>query len=511
MAGPAMAASLSDIQNEISTQLPTTGTQQITAAKLRGVLSDIAAFIVAPTAGLRYAAIPDLACGSDMSAVLQSELNAVGVGGTLVLPAGCIRYGGATVTSPASVHIKGQGDPAVGGSGGTQLNSTRTSGVGLILVGTGASLEHLWFYNAQGSTTQVAIQQGDGENPQKQFLRDIHIEGFGIGIDVHDGFNWTHDNVQTYAAKQYNVRARNVVNGDQGDWSIVNSNIAGCVTCLQYESGGGGKIANTKIIGGTTGINANFTASTSDFQVASTVSIENFTGPAVYIGATGIGFLGNVTLEPQIATNGNCIEINQGAGRVSVPMSANLFCGGYAVQVTGGSEMNLAPTVGFANSGAFFVTGGTKINKDTSHILNVQNGILLIDQRSTDPGNETNNLKFSFSPTNISGTYRSMFTLRNGAFNAITVDQDIHALINGVGVAGQSRSDIYTRGSGTSSQTNIRNTSAGAAFDTQYVMSNADGTIDIQGRLNAAGGGSSFRGDVTVKVTGGPTYFAFTQ
>ncbi len=474
--------------------------------------------------------LTDLTCAMDQSINLQNASAAAGVGAALVVPAGCIKFGDSTIELQASQHILGQGTSGPANSSGTLLYNSGTRGTGILLVGDGASIEKVTLKNTTapnndtsiGKSEAVAVQQGNGENPQKQLLRDVVIVGFGTGIDVHDGYNWTHDNLLVTGALTYNYRIRNLVNGDQGDWTIDHSTISNCngKACLLMESDSGGRISNTKFISGgtnTSGIDVNISTATaqccSDLTIASTVSIENFGGPAIRIASTRGTVFANITIEAQISTNGDGIVVGDNVANLTVTPSCHIISGGHAVTIAGNANTQniiLSPSVNASALSAIYITGGSRISYDTRFInANRAAGtsVIVEDSRSSPvSGNETHLVRYGTGLNGItsSASYVTVATLQLPVFSSLSVELDFNGRVEGVDSSAFSRKLLFRRGTAEATlvATVYDSGVSGAAVDFQAETLSADGTISFRFRRNAAGGGTAVRGRFEINVKG---------
>ncbi len=474
--------------------------------------------------------LTDLTCSVDQSINLQKASVAAGAGAELRLPAGCIKFGASTITLLPGQHVIGEGNSGPTAQTGTLLYASGNSGIGLILVGDGASIEKIALKNTTApnndtpvsASAAIGIQQGNGENPQNQLLRDVVLVGFSTGIDVHDGNNWTHDHLLVTGALTYNYRIRNLINGDQGDWSIDHSTISNCngKACLRMESDSGGRISNTKFISGgsdSIGIDVNIVTTTqrccSDLAIASTVSIENFNGPAISLASTGGTVFANITVEAQISTNYDGIVVGHNVANLTVAPSCHIISGGHAVTVAGNANtrnINLAPTVDASVLSAIYITGGSPINYDTRFIhVNHKPGIsvLVEDTRSgAGFGNETHLVRCGIAVNGLasSSAYVTVASLQLPIFSGGAVELDFNGIVEGVDASSFSRKLMFRRGAGAAAlvATLYDSGVSGAPVDFQAVTTSADGIINFNFRRNAAGGGTQVRGRVDMDVKG---------
>src|SRR5437868_2937341 len=92
-------------------------------------------------------------------------------------------------------------------------------------------------------------------------------------------------------------------------------------------------------------------------------------------------------------------------------MAAYIFSNtGHAVTVTGGNVIRLAPSVDHSALSAYYITGGSAINKDTRNIKEVANGLLVEDTRTGPSGNETDTLEYTITtpPLTSSSSYTTL-------------------------------------------------------------------------------------------------------
>lgn len=154
--------------------------------------------------------------------------------------------------------------------------------------------------NASNSPTAQSIGIYYG-NASFMHMRDSWVAGFGMGIDIKNGYQWQMDNVSVTDAHIIGMRVQDSLFNDAGDSRIHNCSFAQSTvrgagsTLFQYISGGGLIMANCKFNGGGAG---SYPAICIDAPLLGTVdfnvhdcSFENFTQSAFNVHTvTGAGF-----------------------------------------------------------------------------------------------------------------------------------------------------------------------------------------------------------------------------
>jgi hypothetical protein len=281
-----------------------------------------------------------------------AALNGAG-GGVLYFPHPSVYYkvtGALTaITVPVLVLGDGMGsyDVAVAGS---EVRCTSATAVLFTINAKTAKFQNIFLHNTATTPTAGAGVLVDGSYiGQKVDFDSVHIFGFYDDLDVKVGAQWSLVNTFIVAPVRYGVRVRNTVNGDAGDWSIVNSNfyaqVRDATAALQIESSGGGKISNTKFNMGNDSHSfgdmvhaANPATATSILEFVN-CSFENYTGDAIditgpnwaLINAIGCQFgqyLGNTSGRPIKINNvgyaniGFCIFIGSGTTTAAIDLTS---------------------------------------------------------------------------------------------------------------------------------------------------------------------------------------------
>lgn len=228
-----------------------------------------------------------------------ADLNAAG-GGVLYFPHPSVYYKVTAaldaITVPVLILGDGMGAYDVS-EAGTEIRCTSATAVLFTVNAKVGKVANILLRNSHATPTAGAAVLVDGSYiGQKVDFDAVHVHGFYDGIDVKVGAQWSMVNILIVAPVRYGVRVRNTVNGDAGDWSIVNSNfyaqVRDATAALRIESSGGGKVANTKFNQGND--------SPTPFRFADMVSAAN---PAT---ATSILLFTNCSFENY---DGNGIDI----------------------------------------------------------------------------------------------------------------------------------------------------------------------------------------------------------
>jgi hypothetical protein len=196
---PVLAASLSDIQSEISSQLPSGS--QIGAAQLRGVLNDMASYS-SSIGDHRLEQYGTVTAGMDITSLVNTAATALcPSGGTLRIPAGSYVANGINIGSGAcqGVHIKGAGKSATIISGTTATSNVFKFGNGTTANNFDLSLEGLTVsgFLTGGTTLPSGGILVEVSLVNSFTMRDfsianwstgLQLDGGSVGIKVSDGY-----------------------------------------------------------------------------------------------------------------------------------------------------------------------------------------------------------------------------------------------------------------------------------------------------------------------------------
>jgi hypothetical protein len=161
---------------------------------------------------------------------------------------------------------------------------------------------NIMYVGNSAPTTATGIMVRAGSNFH---LENVDIYGFYNSVTLQNGSYWTIHGCNFIFPVNYGLEISNVINPDEGDWSISNCTFSAGYTSaaaagLFMSSSGGGKIVNCKFnTNGYTmwryGIRANMTGTTSDLLV-SNVSIENIDSSALFISTNSGAYFKNIFL-----------------------------------------------------------------------------------------------------------------------------------------------------------------------------------------------------------------------
>ena len=215
--------------------------------------------------------------------------------GVLYFPAG--RYsttGGFTLSVPC--EVRGDGAEAFDGSEiVTRVICTSSTAV-LFTVST----DQARFSDLALACTAATPSAGSAVLVDSSYIHqrcdfeNITVRGFYDNLDVKVGAHWSLRSSLILDPVRYGVRIRNTVNLDAGDWSISETHFnpltRNATAAIRLESGGGGKVINSKVNCSAPPGTFKFTdgismakasgTSTSILLIANT-SIENYTGDGI--------------------------------------------------------------------------------------------------------------------------------------------------------------------------------------------------------------------------------------
>ncbi len=476
-----------------------------------------------------YFAEPYITSGGDQSANLQAAANNAGPGSILELPAATMIIGNSTIQIPHGQIWIGQ-NRGFDGSG-TYLITGATSGTLIQLLGSYSGIRRIGFAGPTSACTTIGVQMGDGTDSDGQSIEECFFAGLYNQVYTSDGNGYSIHKNRFDNAIKYQLRLRNTVHADHGDHFIFGNMFTNTQdTAIRQESAGGAKIVGNKILAGINSLygydlGVEDGADTGDLEFIGN-SVENFKAACIRLGRTRpdgtmgtTGKFNNISIRSQLASStGTSLIIGDGISQVSVPSDCLIQASGTrCVDITGGNDMCIAPSVTFfpTTNAAIRRSGGTNINVDISNIKNGYNNgtgngkiFLLDDTRSGalwQLGHENDNLVRSVNIQNVtsSSTYTDIFEFQVNTYEAVEVDFFVSGIINGVGVTHGSYKWVFPRGSsGAVSTPIVISSNAGSnTLDVNLDVTDTSGVVKIQIKLHS-GVGTSFAGRAKGKFTG---------
>jgi hypothetical protein len=241
---------------------------------------------------------------TDDTSAINSAIAALNTAGRGVLyfPASAAAYkvtaALTTITAHAVIKGDGAGDLQAQ-NGASTIKTTSTSADVLTLTGDGSVVADIAFESStlvtQTAGAAVHVTQGD-----RNLYRNVSVRGFYDCINIEDGALWTMTGCYLVGPVRYGLYVRHVDLPDGGDQAVSDCAIyaedRNASAAIRLESGGGFKLANTKIntlygtgyfdqgldVAVTTGVD------TSVLTLAG-VSVENVLSSAMRVTTTGTG------------------------------------------------------------------------------------------------------------------------------------------------------------------------------------------------------------------------------
>jgi hypothetical protein len=256
---------------------------------------------------------------------------AANVSSSIWVPDGTYQfYAAATFTGDASIYCASNHAVLVGNSATQNMLVSNISSV----------LQRFIVRNCVIASTPtktagdgIQLNGTGGISAKGAFIESVQCQAQWNCIHSVSAGQWSLVGVQSRASANYDVYIQNTNGTDGGDNSIVNclfdnSNNAIGIG-IEWESGGGLYIANTKILNHISGISIRAAdgVNTSDFLIISS-SIENFSSTGISIARLGTtGLVQTLIIHGmQIASAaGGTIGINVGAGTTNVVISENVI------------------------------------------------------------------------------------------------------------------------------------------------------------------------------------------
>ena len=348
------------------------------------------------------------------TAGIQETINAVGSRGRIAIPEGAH-------SMYAPIYIT---DSLVLEGASTEAELVAQSATQHLIVITTTSalqrvrIQNLTLHTALPKTAGDAIQiNGSGGVSNRGTVIDgVLFLAQWNGINIVSGTNYSILNCNFAAGQNYSIYLRNTSAGDDGDSGIINCIIDNSDPTkgagIRWESGGGVKIANTKILNHVYGVDFRVAdgVATSDIQLVNN-SIENQSEAAMNfqrLNATG-------TLESIVITGNQMATtkygiITQVGGISRILISDNLIGGGthgILISQTAGVKID-GNLINGATNGIYFSAGNSGL------LTAVQNQIIGATTKYTGTAVFVDNLNAltfaeitagSFGPTNGSQAY----------------------------------------------------------------------------------------------------------
>lgn len=380
---------------------------------------------------------------------------------------------------------------ALVGGGSTPIACTATGGACVTLIGDNAALQGFRVTRTGTGGTVVGVQMGAGEQGQAQRATDNTFIGFDTAIDVQSGVAGLISRNNIRASKTYGIRMRNLVNSDAGDWTIddntiSNSGLSYGSAGIRYESGGGLRISNNKILSFDYGIDQQFPdgSATVDLLIT-TNSIENQHIGCVRTGRSGTtGSLSTVTITANELA-GAPVGYAAGIGTSNITYTANAhnLLSTAAVTVGDGVE----PIV-IDKSNTYVACAATVIDNRTGY------GAARIDY------------DFARTFANASRTTwlqiaRLVVPFYRGAEVSIVAE----GILQGAGAFAISQRFLLAREGGNMIATPGTALTYGQPVDIGFDVTSVPGSAIAQIKRNASdsAGGSEIDGTLTLRLTGG--------
>jgi hypothetical protein len=195
----------------------------------------------------------------------NTALTAAG-GGEIFFPYGSYFVGDScrlTVSAPTAVRGVGKcGILTMSGTGtptrcGSAIISTDPSGSLFTVTADWARFESIGMVNvAVANPAGSAVLVNSPSNwTQEVDFDNILVNGFYDDIDVNVGRSWHLRDSYISNPVRYGIYVRNILNRDMGDWTIEGNQFSGSgktmaarTAAIEYESSGGGRIINNKIV-----------------------------------------------------------------------------------------------------------------------------------------------------------------------------------------------------------------------------------------------------------------------
>lgn len=246
---------------------------------------------------------------TDDTAAITAAIAAMpGAGQTLFFPAGnYLTSGGFTIGANSSIEGEGSG-----GSGGTAESTstsyvsrvTCTSATAVLFTVTAdiARFTKLSLHNSHATPIAgAAITVAGTKANQRVDYEGIAVQNFWIGVDVQVGVGWVMHACTVTRSRKYGVKVQNTRWVDNSDFTISDCQIVNfpqdpwsADAGIRIESGGGGRIANTRIHGyGFTGGGAGFVIGLDLAVGPGVVTGELFVTNTQIVGMSSFGFRGS--------------------------------------------------------------------------------------------------------------------------------------------------------------------------------------------------------------------------
>ncbi|AWB22442.1 hypothetical protein DA075_17230 [Methylobacterium currus] len=456
--------------------------------------------------------LSNTACASDQTSRINALSASLPAGAWLIFPRqACILITG-TLTNTRQVW------EGAGGVAGTTIAFSAPTGTAVKLMGDGATLKGFHLYNSVGTTSSVGVQMSDKvENPTRQRIEDVYVHDFTNNIYVESGYFWSWHRVWSRNFRKYGGLIRNMNYNDNGDWSIVDfvsqydnvkpdSGTAG----LRAESGGSGKIVNSKFLGAQYGIDwfqldALVTTppagGTGILQIANS-SLENQSKVGISVQAENIYQFGSVTITGnEIFDQPKGIFIGKNIFNVSI--SGNVFPrNDTAVEIGDGAH---GVTV-VGNNFRAFNTGAVSILEGSSDVTVGVNGYAtspgkprVIDQRAAGAGRIDNAETRPLALT-AGSPAQAVYRIDTRQFRSARARLTLEGVIQGVGAASRAYDILLTNTGAAVTTTSLSDTSSSVAPPAMTLAAASDNPQSIV--VSVAGARGDFQGSLSISIDG---------
>lgn len=251
--------------------------------------------------------------GTDVTAGVTAAIAAIpSTGGVLYFrPGKWVTTGGFTLANPTFVIGCTGGDYSNTGAV-TQIVDTVTNNVLFNVTAIAAKFEDISLVcSGVGAAGSTAVKVVNASALNVCNFDQVTFDGFYDTVDVQTGYGWQIDNCEIVRSVHWALRIRNTVNADAGGWHVTNSQfapLANAAAGIRIESGGGGVIANNKIVSDSglivDGISMDVGAAPTVQLSICDNNIESVSGSCINI----------VSGWPRISINSNLLDCSLGTG-----------------------------------------------------------------------------------------------------------------------------------------------------------------------------------------------------
>jgi hypothetical protein len=433
---------------------------------------------------------------------LQERLDiAAETGGVAQMPPGNLRPSELPLRVADGVTVQGAGrGNFTRGDHGTLIETDSALEDIFIVEGDSACFRDLWIRGtANTPRAGCAIRLATGTFAS---LERCRIEGTYNGLETDDAYFWGISKCHFAGLTNYGILVRNRAIPDFGDDSVNDCTFTmgdGGAAAIRYESGGGLRVENNKLLGYDLGVDLALDAvSTVDLLIVGN-SIENQLHGCVRLGA--LGHFENVVISAnQMAApraTGPIVEVNGGVDKASI--TGNLIAGPHVgVDVHTSAVSIESNQFHDAEVGIRLNRGAGAFHVGPNHFYSVAAPV----QDDTDIGAAPGLVEHRYrrKVPNVGTEFVELYRFDMQPYRAARLKLTADLLLGGVGSTVRVLEQTLRRDTGPVNVTTISDHTDGPPFDLRLDTTTTPGSVTVSVRKTARG--TDLVGSLTAELDG---------